>query len=109
LFCDVPHDAEIFQQEIFGPVVIVNIFKPEEEVIHKANTIKYNLMAGIFAQDINRALRLSSTLESGMIGVNLVSRYLLNVHLEGLNRAALVVPFERGRSTALHLRSYAPE
>ncbi|KAL3441997.1 aldehyde dehydrogenase [Aspergillus insuetus] len=66
LFCDVPQDAGIYQQEIFGPVRIVNTFITEEEVVCNANATEYGLMAGVFTQDINRALRVSSALDSGM-------------------------------------------
>ncbi|KAL4866575.1 hypothetical protein BDV12DRAFT_210399 [Aspergillus spectabilis] len=89
LFCDVPQDAEIYQQEIFGPVGIVNSFKTEEEVIRKANATEYGLMAGVFTQDINRALRVSSALDSGMVGVNLVSRYFLNAPFGGTKQSGI--------------------
>ncbi|KAL2802173.1 Aldehyde/histidinol dehydrogenase [Aspergillus granulosus] len=89
LFCDVPQNAEIYQQEIFGPVGIVNGFKTEEEVIRKANATEYGLMAGVFTQDINRALRVSSALDSGMVGVNLVSRYFLNAPFGGTKQSGI--------------------
>ncbi|KAH8689339.1 aldehyde dehydrogenase [Talaromyces proteolyticus] len=89
LFADVPQDAEIYQQEIFGPVGIVNTFKTEGEVIKKANATEYGLMAGIFTQDINRALRVSSALDSGMVGVNLVSRYFLNAPFGGTKQSGI--------------------
>ncbi|KAI1821128.1 aldehyde dehydrogenase [Xylaria intraflava] len=73
VFTDVPDDAEISRQEIFGPVSIVNKFKTEEEVIAKANDTSYGLMAGVFTQDINRAMRIASDFDSGMVGVNCVS------------------------------------
>jgi aldehyde dehydrogenase (NAD+) len=89
LFCDVPQNAEIYQQEIFGPVVIVNSFKTEEEVIHKANATDYGLMAGVFTQDINRALRVSRALDSGMVGVNFISRYFLNAPFGGTKQSGI--------------------
>ncbi|TGJ79105.1 hypothetical protein E0Z10_g9658 [Xylaria hypoxylon] len=73
VFTDVPEDAEICKREIFGPVAILNKFKTEEEIIAKANDTSYGLMAGIFTQDINRAMRLSSEIDSGMVGINCVS------------------------------------
>lgn len=73
IFANVPEDAEIAKQEIFGPVSILNKFKTEEEVIAKANDTEYGLMAGVFTQDINKALRVAANIESGMVGINCVS------------------------------------
>ncbi|KAF4455120.1 Aldehyde dehydrogenase [Fusarium austroafricanum] len=66
-------DAEIIRQEIFGPVAVINRFESEEEVIKLANDTHYGLMAGIFAQDITRAMRVSTELDSGMVGIDAVS------------------------------------
>ncbi|KAF2461168.1 aldehyde dehydrogenase [Lineolata rhizophorae] len=77
VFTDVDQTAEIYNQEIFGPVAIVNTFKTEEEVIQKANSNEYGLMAGVFTQDINRALRVAGEVDSGMVGINCVSMALL--------------------------------
>ena len=63
------------QAEIFGPVVIVNTFRTEDEIVQKANDSEYGLMAGVFTQDINRALRIASRFESGMVGINCISQF----------------------------------
>lgn len=77
VFMNVSSDAEIYQQEIFGPVSILNSFKTEEEVVQKANATEYGLMAGVFTQDINKALRVASDFDSGMVGVNCISQMFL--------------------------------
>lgn len=66
-------NAEILTEEVFGPVSVMCVFKTEEEVIAKANNTEYGLMAGVFTRDITRAMRVSSKLESGVVGVNCVS------------------------------------
>lgn len=66
-------NASIARDEIFGPVAVVNRFKTEEEVIEVSNSSSYGLMAGVFTQDINRALRLSEAFDSGVVGVNCIS------------------------------------
>lgn len=66
-------DAEIYRNEVFGPVVVVKTFDTEEEVIEAANDTEYGLMAGVFTKDINRALRVSARIDSGVVGVNCVS------------------------------------
>lgn len=52
---------------------MVNKFRSEEEILERANDSRYGLMAGIFTQDINRALQLSSAIDSGVVGINCVS------------------------------------
>ncbi|KAL4888905.1 aldehyde dehydrogenase [Aspergillus ambiguus] len=89
VFTDVDLNAEISQNEIFGPVSIVNTFKTEEEVLKKANATEYGLMAGVFTQDINRALRIASEFDSGMVGVNCVSLNMLNVPFGGSKQSGL--------------------
>jgi len=70
IFADVKEDAKIMQEEIFGPVVAVNTFKTEEEIIRRANTTTYGLAAAVFTTDVNRAIRVSNALEAGTIWVN---------------------------------------
>jgi acyl-CoA reductase-like NAD-dependent aldehyde dehydrogenase len=65
--------AEILTDEVFGPVSVVSTFDTEEEVLQKANDTEYGLMSGVFTRDITRALRFSSKLEAGIVGVNCAS------------------------------------
>lgn len=65
-------DAQVLTEEVFGPVAVVQTFKTEE-VIKLANDTEYGLMAGVFTKDINRALRVSSRVESGVVGINCIS------------------------------------
>ncbi|KAM6521755.1 hypothetical protein FALCPG4_011461 [Fusarium falciforme] len=60
-------------EEVFGPVAVVQTFKTEEEVVKLANDTEYGLMAGVFTKDINRALRVSPRIESGVVGINCIS------------------------------------
>ena len=89
VFEDVTSDKEIFQQEIFGPVSVLNKFKTEEEVIGKANSTEYGLMAGVFTQDINKALRVASEFESGMVGINCVSLMQMTAPFGGSKQSGL--------------------
>ena len=59
IFTDTKPNASIYKDEIFGPVVVINKFKTEEEMLQRSNDSKYELMAGVFTQDINRALRIA--------------------------------------------------
>jgi aldehyde dehydrogenase (NAD+) len=85
----VAEDSEVCKQEIFGPVSILNKFKTEEEIIEKANDTEYGLMAGVFTQDINRALRLASDFDAGMVGINAISICFLNAPFGGTKTSGL--------------------
>lgn len=67
---DVPHDADLLKEEIFGPVAPVASFESEEEAIKEANATEYGLVAYVYTNDLKQALRVCETLETGMIGLN---------------------------------------
>ncbi|HRX93734.1 MAG TPA: aldehyde dehydrogenase [Chitinophagaceae bacterium] len=58
------------REEIFGPVVTLQTFKTEEEALELANATEYGLAATVWTQDISRANRVASKLQSGIIWVN---------------------------------------
>jgi aldehyde dehydrogenase (NAD+) len=70
LFDNVSPQATIAQEEIFGPVLSVLTFHDEEEALAIANGVPYGLVAGIFTNDLNRALRLATRIRAGQIYVN---------------------------------------
>ena len=67
---DVPEDAELRREEIFGPVAPVFSVGSEEEAIEAANDTEYGLVAYVYTRDLKRALRVSEALETGMVGLN---------------------------------------
>ena len=67
---DVPADARMMREEIFGPVAPIATFATEAEAIARANDTEYGLVAYVFARDLSRTLRVSEALEFGMVGVN---------------------------------------
>jgi succinate-semialdehyde dehydrogenase/glutarate-semialdehyde dehydrogenase len=70
VLADVPDEARLLDEEIFGPVAPVKGFASEDEAIAAANDTEYGLVAYVFTQDINRAFRVIERLETGMIGFN---------------------------------------
>jgi succinate-semialdehyde dehydrogenase/glutarate-semialdehyde dehydrogenase len=66
----VPEDAELRQNEIFGPVAPIFDFAGEEEAIAAANDTEYGLVAYVFTRDLKRALRVCEGLQTGMVGLN---------------------------------------
>ena len=67
---DVPDDATLLQEEIFGPVAPVKGFADEDEAIAAANNTEYGLVAYVFTNNLKRALRVVERLETGMVGLN---------------------------------------
>jgi succinate-semialdehyde dehydrogenase/glutarate-semialdehyde dehydrogenase len=67
---NVPPDAPIAHEEIFGPVAPIYCFQTEAQAIQLANATEYGLAAYVYTADLTKALRVSRALESGMIGVN---------------------------------------
>ena len=67
---EVPADARILSEEIFGPVAPIVRFGAEGEAIAAANATEYGLVAYVFTQDLDRALRVSDRLDTGMVGIN---------------------------------------
>jgi len=67
---DVPADARILKEEVFGPVAPIVGFDTEEQGIAAANDTEYGLAAYIFTASLDRALRVAEALEAGMVGVN---------------------------------------
>ena len=67
---DVPDDARLLKEEIFGPVAPVATFGSEEEAIAAANDTEYGLVAYLYTRDVKRALRVIEALEYGMVGLN---------------------------------------
>jgi succinate-semialdehyde dehydrogenase/glutarate-semialdehyde dehydrogenase len=67
---DVPANAEMADEEIFGPVAPISRFTSESEVIARANRTEYGLAAYIYTRDLARGMRVAARIESGMIGLN---------------------------------------
>ncbi|GAA1023537.1 MULTISPECIES: NAD-dependent succinate-semialdehyde dehydrogenase [Amycolatopsis] len=67
---DVPVDARLASEEIFGPVAPITPFDTEDEAVEKANDTEFGLVSYLFTSDLKRALRVSERLEAGMIGLN---------------------------------------
>ena len=67
---DVPDDAELLREEIFGPVAPVKGFLDEDEAIAAANDTEFGLVAYVFTSDLKRALRVVERLQTGMVGLN---------------------------------------
>ncbi|QII00482.1 NAD-dependent succinate-semialdehyde dehydrogenase [Rhodococcoides fascians A21d2] len=66
----IPADANLLQDEIFGPVAAIIGFDTEDEAVAAANDTRYGLVAYFYTESLDRALRVSAALDTGMVGVN---------------------------------------
>jgi len=73
IFTNTSEDDPLMKAEIFGPVVNINTFKTEHEVIQKANDSEFGLYASVFTKNIDRALRVAKAFDAGTVGVNCTS------------------------------------
>ena len=64
------HTCRTNTEEIFGPVVTIMPFDTEEDVVEMANVVRYGLSATTWTNDLKRAHRLASRLESGIAWIN---------------------------------------
>lgn len=67
---DVPPDADVNREEIFGPVAPITTFTSEEEAVTRANSTEYGLTAYAYTRDLSRTIRLAESLDFGMVGIN---------------------------------------
>lgn len=67
---NVTPDNPIFNEEIFGPVLMIFSFDTEEEVVALANGTQYGLGSSVYTELPERAYRLAAQMESGAVSVN---------------------------------------
>ena len=70
IFADVPAEARIWKEEIFGPVLSVATFDTEAEALHLANDTDFGLAAAVMSADLDRAQRMAGQLEAGIVWIN---------------------------------------
>ncbi|HEY5196541.1 MAG TPA: NAD-dependent succinate-semialdehyde dehydrogenase [Solirubrobacteraceae bacterium] len=67
---DLPRDARLLHEEVFGPVAPIVSFETEAEALEQANGTEFGLVAYLYTADLKRALRVSEALDVGMVGLN---------------------------------------
>jgi aldehyde dehydrogenase (NAD+) len=70
IFIDVRNDMRIAQEEVFGPVLSILSFHDEDEAVRIGNDTNYGLAAGVWTNNLHRALRMSRRLQAGTVWVN---------------------------------------
>jgi succinate-semialdehyde dehydrogenase/glutarate-semialdehyde dehydrogenase len=67
---EIPLDADVMNEEPFGPLALINPFRGEDEMIAEANRLPYGLAAYAWTGDYQRQRRLAAEIETGMLGIN---------------------------------------
>lgn len=70
IFINVPHQSDLCQKEIFGPVVSVFKYKNVDEAIEKANDTIYGLAASVWGRDMTTLVRIANQLQFGTVWIN---------------------------------------
>ncbi|WMX56191.1 aldehyde dehydrogenase family protein [Peribacillus sp. R9-11] len=70
IFVDTTPEMRIVQEEIFGPVLVVQKFKDEAEALRLANDTKYGLAGAVFTNDIAKAYRVIKKVRAGITWIN---------------------------------------
>jgi len=70
VLADVPAQARLLSEEIFGPVAPVSTFATDEQALAAANRTEFGLVAYVYTRDLDRAFRVCEGIETGMIGLN---------------------------------------
>lgn len=97
VFADVSRDMEIFQEEIFGPVVAITKAESDDEAIELANATKYGLAATLYTRDITKAHRYARKLKAGTVGVNTYSEGEISTPFGGFKASGF-----GGRDNGIH-------
>ncbi len=97
LITNVTNDMRVAQEEIFGPVAVVIKFKTEDEVVAMANDSAYGLGGAVWTRDINRAIRVARSIETGRMWVNTYNQIPAGAPFGGYKRSGI------GRETDLSI------
>ena len=75
IFTNVAQSNRISQEEIFGPVLTVQTFRTDDEVIEKANNSPYGLSAGVWTDKGSKVFNLTTKLRAGVIWANSFNQF----------------------------------
>lgn len=70
---------QIAEEEVFGPVLVIQKFKDMDEVLVRANAVRYGLAAGVWTNDLGRAHRMAARIDSGTVWVNTYNQFSASV------------------------------
>lgn len=86
---DIKDESCCMKEEIFGPVTCVVPFDSEEEVIQRANSVKYGLAATVWSGNVGRVHRVAKKLQSGLVWTNCWLIRELNLPFGGMKSSGV--------------------
>jgi len=89
IFHDVPDNAEMFRDEIFGPVMGIAKFSDVDDVVQRANDSDFGLAAGIFSNNVHTINTLSRRLKAGTVWVNCYNTFDDNAPFGGYKQSGV--------------------
>ncbi|NMM43392.1 aldehyde dehydrogenase [Rhodospirillaceae bacterium KN72] len=96
IFADVPRDARIAREEIFGPVLSVQTFETDDDAVAIANDTIYGLAASVWTGNLSRAMDVSDRLNAGTVSVNTVDALSAMTPFGGMKQSGF------GRDLSIH-------
>ena len=89
VFTGVKNSMRIAQEEVFGPVLAVIPFRDQEEALEIGNDVEFGLAAGVWTEDIRRAITMSERLQAGTVWVNTYRAFSYTTPFGGYKRSGL--------------------
>jgi betaine-aldehyde dehydrogenase len=83
VFTDLAPDSRLVQEEVFGPVLVIQKFHTEAEAIALANGTKYGLAGAVWTTDVNRAMRVARKIKAGTVWINAYSKFYAETEFGG--------------------------
>ncbi len=89
VFTGVKNSMRIAQEEVFGPVLAVIPFRDEEEALEIGNDVEFGLAAGVWTEDMRRAITMSERLQAGTVWVNTYRAFSYTTPFGGYKHSGL--------------------
>jgi aldehyde dehydrogenase (NAD+) len=89
VFTGVKNSMRIAQEEVFGPVLAVIPFRDQEEALEIGNDVEFGLAAGVWTEDMRRAITMSERLQAGTVWVNTYRAFSYTTPFGGYKRSGL--------------------
>lgn len=89
ILAGVNNQAQICQEEIFGPVLVVLPFDDEDDLVAQANDSPYGLACGLWTSDYRRAWRVARRIEAGTVWINTYKKFSISTPFGGVKESGM--------------------
>lgn len=87
ILTNISRDNPAYFEEFFGPVAQIYVVKNDDEAVALANDSHYGLGGAVFSQDIERAKKMASRIETGMVYINWLTDTAAELPFGGVKRS----------------------